>query len=66
MEALIVVFKPSTAAAIVDAAIAQVIAGGGKIGHRYESSIIGFSASMPTSLLGKSNAERLAKRWETF
>lgn len=63
MEPVIIVFKANTASSIVEAAISQVVSGGGKVGHRYESSIIGFSASLPTSLLGKlTNTEEGACR----
>ncbi|KAI9178668.1 hypothetical protein H9P43_005330 [Blastocladiella emersonii ATCC 22665] len=46
-SSVIVVFKPETPIATIDAAAKELEAQGGKVGHRFESTILGFSASIP-------------------
>ncbi|ORY41995.1 hypothetical protein BCR33DRAFT_851996 [Rhizoclosmatium globosum] len=48
---LIVVFKAGTAAEVVEAAAQRITANGGTIGHRYETTLIGFAASVPDGAL---------------
>ncbi|KAJ3076572.1 Golgi SNAP receptor complex member 1 [Podochytrium sp. JEL0797] len=48
---VIVMFKAGTSPEVVEAAAQRLIANGGAIGHRYSTSIIGFAATMPDSLL---------------
>ncbi|KAJ3384267.1 hypothetical protein HDU92_003655 [Lobulomyces angularis] len=47
----IVVFKAGTSKEKIDEAASKVESSGGKIGHRYEDSILGFSATLPDSIL---------------
>ncbi|KAJ3364512.1 hypothetical protein GGF32_001612 [Allomyces javanicus] len=44
---VIVSFKKGTPAAVIDAAAKKVEAAGGKIGHRYNATILGFAAEIP-------------------
>ncbi|KAF9961108.1 hypothetical protein BGZ72_004872 [Mortierella alpina] len=44
---VIVVFKDGTPASEIENAIADVQSQGGKITHRYESALLGFSAELP-------------------
>ncbi|KAJ3118324.1 hypothetical protein HDU96_002481 [Phlyctochytrium bullatum] len=46
-------FKKGTPKDQIDEAIKQVETSGGTIGHRYESTILGFSAALPDNLLSK-------------
>ncbi|KAI8899021.1 hypothetical protein BC833DRAFT_619793 [Globomyces pollinis-pini] len=43
----VVLFKANTPATIIEDAIKRVVEQGGTIGHRYESSVLGFSATLP-------------------
>jgi hypothetical protein len=45
-------FKKGTEKSIIEDAAKQVIAAGGSIGHRYESAVLGFSATLPDSHIG--------------
>ncbi|KNE69375.1 hypothetical protein AMAG_13741 [Allomyces macrogynus ATCC 38327] len=44
---VIVSFKKGTPAAVIDAAAKKIEAAGGKIGHRYNATILGFAAEIP-------------------
>ncbi|KAF9348214.1 hypothetical protein BGX26_000363 [Mortierella sp. AD094] len=44
---VIVVFKKGTELSVIDAAVKDVESQGGKIKHRYNSALLGFSAEVP-------------------
>ncbi|KAJ8328551.1 hypothetical protein O5D80_003137 [Batrachochytrium dendrobatidis] len=48
---IIVMFKDDTCKEVIDKAALDLIAQGGVVHHRYESSILGFSATVPYSLI---------------
>ncbi|KAI8838190.1 hypothetical protein BJ741DRAFT_601742 [Chytriomyces cf. hyalinus JEL632] len=48
---IIVLFKEGTAADVVEAAAQKVISDGGSIGHRYSTTMTGFAAIVPDSVL---------------
>ncbi|TPX60294.1 hypothetical protein PhCBS80983_g01867 [Powellomyces hirtus] len=54
----IVVFKPETPADVIEKAAKDVEASGGKIGHRYDSTMKGFSATMPEGLVSTFKAHK--------
>ncbi|KAJ1551962.1 hypothetical protein HK405_013245 [Cladochytrium tenue] len=43
-------FKSSTPTEVIDAAAADVVAGGGTITHRYSATIKGFAATLPDAV----------------
>jgi hypothetical protein len=45
-------FKSATPASVIEKAIKDVEAAGGRIIHRYEATILGFAAELPDQLLG--------------
>ncbi|KAI8913835.1 hypothetical protein PhCBS80983_g04375 [Powellomyces hirtus] len=47
----IVVFKPDTPDHVIEKAAKDVEASGGKIGHRYDSTMKGFSATVPDQVI---------------
>ncbi|KAI8822579.1 protease propeptide/inhibitor [Fimicolochytrium jonesii] len=47
----IVVFKEGTAQNVIDQAAKDVEAQGGKIGHRYDTTMKGFSATVPDNVI---------------
>eukprot|EP00842_Homolaphlyctis_polyrhiza_P004032 jgi/Hompol1/462/HPOL_005315-RA len=47
----IVMFKEGTPKEVIDKAAADIVSQGGVIGHRYDSSILGFSAELPDNVL---------------
>lgn len=49
----IVVFKKGTQPNVINDAVKQVEQSGGSIGHRYDAVLLGFSATIPDSTLGK-------------
>ncbi|KAI8923928.1 hypothetical protein BC831DRAFT_468468 [Entophlyctis helioformis] len=51
----IVMFKADTPKDVIDKAADDVVKQGGTIGHRYDSSILGFAATMPDNLLTSLN-----------
>ncbi|KAI3635486.1 hypothetical protein MIR68_006124 [Amoeboaphelidium protococcarum] len=50
MKSYIVVFKQGTAKNTIEQAVDQVKKEGGKIGHRYDSVLLGFSCEIPEQL----------------
>ncbi|KAG0250154.1 hypothetical protein BG011_008633 [Mortierella polycephala] len=54
---VIVVFKNGTSSEVIDSAIEDVKSKGGKIAHRYESALLGFSAEMPDNSVQALNTD---------
>lgn len=55
MNSVIVVFNEGTPESVLSEEEERVVASGGKIGHRYRDTMLGFSASIPDDHLGKYN-----------
>ncbi|KAI8614073.1 hypothetical protein BC830DRAFT_1129080, partial [Chytriomyces sp. MP71] len=51
LSKVIVLFKAGTPAYVIEAAAEKVAAQGGSVGHRYNTTLLGFAASVPDSLL---------------
>ncbi|KAJ3369568.1 hypothetical protein HDU91_007075, partial [Kappamyces sp. JEL0680] len=50
-KSFIVTFKTGTNSTVIDKAISDLEKAGGTLGHRYDSSLLGFSASLPDDQL---------------
>ena len=51
MSQYIILFKSNTNPETIESLAQDIIKKGGSIGHRYESTILGFSTTIPDSLL---------------